>query len=513
MIAMDHDMDNDVQRAEQSTPTGQSSKVGRQVDLPFELFESKSSLFTFSFVSLLFSAGGVLMILYPRRPHDELFGFLDVFIFGVLGLLVLLPRLIASGRPIAILTSEGMICPSIFEGVLSWNAVRSGELISFGRSSQSFLRVTLYPGAGAGLNWKGLLGWMLARRGSSAPTLFQLAVGSRSKDTERFYEILKANIDAAKAARPAESNFRQLDAQDADIAVNAITQDKLDETTATFPSVTLALTGLLAVIFVAEVVASGGNDGKAWAPSIQTLVQFGGIAKAAVSQGQWWRVFSAPLLHASIAHLLFNCTALWIVGLRFERYIGSSWFAFVFAGSAVTGSVMSLAINPSNVVGVGASGGIVGLFAATALASRHFPPGRMRTVMVMTAAQTLMPALIPFLSNAGAGRIDYAAHLGGAIGGATFGLSLLPLWPQALTRPRYGRAVAFGAGLCALIGIGAVIFGVISKEIPAQAPPPANTFDSRLFAEIYKQTPENNTIGAGEVQVTFHVTSQGKSTK
>jgi rhomboid protease GluP len=85
--------------------------------------------------------------------------------------------------------------------------------------------------------------------------------------------------------------------------------------------------------------------------------------------------------------------------------------------------------------------------------------------MLKTAAQTLLPSLIPLATAPGGDKIDYASHFGGALGGAALGVALLALWPQALIRPRYGKAAAIGAALYALIGVGEVIS---NKAVPVQ---------------------------------------------
>lgn len=67
--------------------------------------------------------------------------------------------------------------------------------------------------------------------------------------------------------------------------------------------------------------------------------------------------------------------ALWRVGILLERLIGWRWFAALFCVSAIGGSAASLLISPDNILGVGASGGIIGLFAAVIVASFYFPSG------------------------------------------------------------------------------------------------------------------------------------------
>ena len=38
-----------------------------------------------------------------------------------------------------------------------------------------------------------------------------------------------------------------------------------------------------------------------------------------VAAGEWWRLFTPVLLHASITHILFNMWALWVLGPQIER--------------------------------------------------------------------------------------------------------------------------------------------------------------------------------------------------
>ena len=67
--------------------------------------------------------------------------------------------------------------------------------------------------------------------------------------------------------------------------------------------------------------------------------------------------------------------ALWRAGILLERLIGWRRFTVLFCVSAIGGSAASLLINPDNMLGVGASGGIIGLFAAVIVANFHFPSG------------------------------------------------------------------------------------------------------------------------------------------
>jgi rhomboid protease GluP len=91
--------------------------------------------------------------------------------------------------------------------------------------------------------------------------------------------------------------------------------------------------------------------------------------------------------------------------------------------------------------------------------SRRFPAGGMRTQLQMNALYVLVPSLLPLASVFQGARIDYAAHFGGAIGGAAVGLILLSLWRTSDARPRLralGAAIAV-AGLAAFLVAGAFV--------------------------------------------------------
>lgn len=74
------------------------------------------------------------------------------------------------------------------------------------------------------------------------------------------------------------------------------------------------------------------------------------------------------------------------------------------------------------------------VFAALLVLSRHFPPGEMRSGLQRNAAYVLIPSLLPLASALHGVRVDYAAHFGGAIGGAA--VAFVVLLPLSQTEPR-----------------------------------------------------------------------------
>ena len=68
-----------------------------------------------------------------------------------------------------------------------------------------------------------------------------------------------------------------------------------------FPYLTTAIIAVLCAIFAAEIIYGVGPWTGMLQPSIATLLAFGGIYRPLVMQGEWFRLFSGPLLHADVS--------------------------------------------------------------------------------------------------------------------------------------------------------------------------------------------------------------------
>jgi len=243
-----------------------------------------------------------------------------------------------------------------------------------------------------------------------------------------------------------------------------------------FPWLTYALLTALTAIFAAELTYGIGPWTNLLQPSIPTLVAFGGLMPSLVlKSGEWYRLLSAPLLHAHAVHLLMNGIALFLAGRVLEGLVGRAWFATIFVIGALGGSLLSLMLNADNVVSVGASGAITGLFAAMLVASFHFPSGANRTSLQMSAIYVLLPSLLPLASAFQGVKVDYAAHFGGALGGLAVGLVMLALWPRSQARPGL-RPVA---AAIAIAGLASLAY----PALPLAKNFPAATFHSALFPD------------------------------
>jgi rhomboid protease GluP len=246
-------------------------------------------------------------------------------------------------------------------------------------------------------------------------------------------------------------------------------------------TLTYGLLALLVAVFAAEYVFRVGPESGFLDPGIKTLIALGALDKSAVlDDGEWWRLFTAPLLHGGLVHIALNGLALFFAGAVLENVIGRAWFAAIFAVTAVAGAAMSLFVNSSSLISVGASGAIMGLFAAAFSVSYRYPVASpMRTFLQSGSLRVLIPSLIPLFDGLFGQRIDFAAHMGGAIGGVLIGALLVAIWRREESLPPY-RGLALGlavAGLCGALYGGTQAaegynrFDLSAQLIPSQQVP------------------------------------------
>ena len=151
---------------------------------------------------------------------------------------------------------------------------------------------------------------------------------------------------------------------------------------------------------------------------VDGLVQRFAQINVLVEDGEWWRIFTVVLLHASITHILFNMWALWALGPQIERGVGTWPFVSLFLASAGMGGVFAYYLGSPTDVAVGASGAIFGLFGiwlSWALHRRNTMQGR--ALLGQLIFLLLINAAIPFVFT----NVSWQAHLGGLIAGFVIG--------------------------------------------------------------------------------------------
>ncbi|HJU51412.1 MAG TPA: rhomboid family intramembrane serine protease [Acidimicrobiia bacterium] len=162
-----------------------------------------------------------------------------------------------------------------------------------------------------------------------------------------------------------------------------------------------------------------------------------------VALGEWWRLFTPILLHASIAHILFNMYALFQLGPAVEARYGRAPFLALYLGAAGVGGAFAFHFGGPEDVLVGASGAVFGLFglwlhAAYKMRDTAFGRNLLSSLWISLLLNIALPFLIP--------GISWQGHLGGLLAGILTG----EIWSRIRARQRV------------LVPVGLVILAVLS---------------------------------------------------
>jgi membrane associated rhomboid family serine protease len=167
---------------------------------------------------------------------------------------------------------------------------------------------------------------------------------------------------------------------------------------------------------------------------IESSVERAGLVKPDVRAGQWYRLFTAPYLHAGMLHLAMNASALLSVGRLGEAYLPPLRLPLAYVCGLLGGSLVSMLLTPT--ASVGASGAILGLIGFLWLAARRrptlLPPGLARGLgssIVLTGALGLF----------GYRYIDNGGHIGGTLAGVLLAHLMYPPERGAPAVVRPGR--------------------------------------------------------------------------
>ena len=154
----------------------------------------------------------------------------------------------------------------------------------------------------------------------------------------------------------------------------------------------------------------------------------GMVDGAAVAAGQWWRLFTATLLHANIAHLGANAGfGLLLLGLAMGRYgTGLGLLGAFVAG--VGGNIVSWLVRGSGFHGLGASGVVMGALGLITIQSFDHSHNRSQTFRIVLAG--MAAGLMLFVLLGVSPGTDVVAHFGGFVVGLAMGL-LLRVFPRS----------------------------------------------------------------------------------
>ncbi|HEX2590324.1 MAG TPA: rhomboid family intramembrane serine protease [Rhizomicrobium sp.] len=219
---------------------------------------------------------------------------------------------------------------------------------------------------------------------------------------------------------------------------------------------------------------------KDMAPSLRTIVALGGVSRdLAFGKDEWWRIFTAPLMHGGLDHIVGNGIALFFAALNLERMVGARWLGALFFLGALGGVAGSLIGNPHDMVTVGASGAIMCLLAALIVLSLDSnvvkKPARIQRIAFFL--------LIPSLAPAAAGTmIDISAHIGGCAMGIVLGFLIQITWKEESDKPGLEGAAGFTSAAGALLSM--IGFALVAQHFEAsKVHAAANVPDLQLMSE------------------------------
>ncbi|HTZ70145.1 MAG TPA: rhomboid family intramembrane serine protease [Acetobacteraceae bacterium] len=181
-----------------------------------------------------------------------------------------------------------------------------------------------------------------------------------------------------------------------------------------------AIVTLVACFCVQYVALKGAGD--------FGMIDAGANASFLVRDGEWFRVFTASLLHLNLRHLAGNMLMLAVLGTMLERLVGPLQLLIILLATAVASQAASAAAGlqfGAHLYAIGASGGLFGILGALVVVTWRFrtdlPAGfrlsRRVWIVLVGLNMVLLPSLQP--------QVDKAAHLGGFLAGLLAGVILV----------------------------------------------------------------------------------------
>jgi len=169
-----------------------------------------------------------------------------------------------------------------------------------------------------------------------------------------------------------------------------------------------------------------------------TLVTVGAVNGPAIARGEVWRILTAGYMHAGVLHLGLNMVALLVAGLYVERRYGRVRTAIVYLGSMVAGNLLAAVLSAPASYTLGASGAIMGLFAAMLSAGAGF---RSERDSLVRAGSIVLATLVYGFLHPG---VSNAAHVGGLLAGVWLAtvIGTDPAWTAFVRRREWNQLVA-----------------------------------------------------------------------
>lgn len=173
--------------------------------------------------------------------------------------------------------------------------------------------------------------------------------------------------------------------------------------------VNLSLLVFFVMVFSGEHVTS---------PSASELLSWGANHRPSVLKGEWWRLITSMFVHGGIMHLLMNIYGFVIAAIFIESRFTRFNYFLLYLLSGIGGGLASIFWH-ENTVSVGASGAIFGLYGALLALSltKAFKKDEKKQVWIFIGPYVGLNLVLGIVGN-----IDNAAHIGGLLSGAFFGI-------------------------------------------------------------------------------------------
>ncbi len=190
--------------------------------------------------------------------------------------------------------------------------------------------------------------------------------------------------------------------------------------------VTNILIAINAVIFIIPTLLSlFATTGPLSAFNYDSVFQFGAQYNPFITQGQYYRIFTAMFLHAGILHLGLNMLSLFFIGTAVEVFYGKWRYLTIYLLSGIVGGLVTYFVNPaSQIPTIGASGAIFGVFGALGvfyLFNRNALGGYGRSAITNWLFWLGLNIVWSFQPG-----ISLTDHIGGLIAGMVIAALLMP---------------------------------------------------------------------------------------
>lgn len=172
------------------------------------------------------------------------------------------------------------------------------------------------------------------------------------------------------------------------------------------PYITYIIMTLCIIIFAMMYIFGDGSYDDS------TLIKFGANWDLLVKSGEYYRLLASAFLHIGIMHLLCNMYSLYVIGPQIENFFGKAKFICIYFISAISGNILSVALN-NNILSAGASGAIFGLLGAMLYFGYHYRIYLGNVLKSQIIPVIVLNLILGFMVT----EIDNFAHIGGLVGG------------------------------------------------------------------------------------------------